>query len=223
MTIYEKLLKARQDFLSKGITKSGINRHAEFQYYELSDIVPLANEILSKHGLIYTVSFDSDFAYGILTDISDNKICIKFTLPLQTIAEPAKFRMNEVQAMGAVITYYRRYLYFVLFDIIDYEQFDSQVPVTSAATSKAPKTPTERAEIAETLTNVQGQATELQIKALKSSLKTLKEYCPDKRQYIKDIVTKTNSFKNISKEECEKIVKECALFVKEVEDAQNGN
>lgn len=178
---------------------------------------------MTKHGLIYTVSFDSDFAYGILTDISDNKICIKFTLPLQTIAEPSKFRMNEVQAMGAVITYYRRYLYFVLFDIIDYEQFDSQVPVTSAATSKAPKTPTERAEIAETLTNVQGQATELQIKALKSSLKTLKEYCPDKRQYIKDIVTKTNSFKNITKEECEKIVKECALFVKEVEDAQNGN
>ena len=35
MNVWQKLLAARIDFLREGVTKSGVNMHAEFKYFEL--------------------------------------------------------------------------------------------------------------------------------------------------------------------------------------------
>ena len=42
MNVWQKLLAARIEFLRRGVTKSGVNLHAEFKYFELEDIVPVA-------------------------------------------------------------------------------------------------------------------------------------------------------------------------------------
>ena len=49
MNVWMKLLVARQKFLEAGVKKSGINRHLEFKYFELEDIVPVITPIASEN------------------------------------------------------------------------------------------------------------------------------------------------------------------------------
>ena len=51
LNVWAKLLKARQMFLEASVKKSGINRHLEFKYFELEDIVPTATSIGNELGL----------------------------------------------------------------------------------------------------------------------------------------------------------------------------
>lgn len=48
MNVYQKLLAVRLEFANANIKKSGVNRFAEYKYFELSDIVPTANEVIRK-------------------------------------------------------------------------------------------------------------------------------------------------------------------------------
>ena len=112
MNVWQKLLAARIEFLRRGVTKSGVNLHAEFKYFELEDIVPVAIKIFSNFNCIFLTSFPDGKAVGrfINLDNLDEQVVVEFTT--RSIAEPSKFRMNEVQSLGAEITYMRRYLYF---------------------------------------------------------------------------------------------------------------
>ena len=64
----------------------------------------------------------------------------------------------------------------------------------------------ERARIKETLTGANGNADELQIKALKDALKKLREVAPDQEEFIQEVALKTNGFKDITKSACEKLI-----------------
>ena len=47
-------------------------------------------------------------------------------IPLQFITEPGKFRMNEVQGVGAAVTCYRRYLHEIVLDLVEADSFDGE-------------------------------------------------------------------------------------------------
>lgn len=51
MNIYEKIQKVKEEFLAKNIKKSGQNKFAGFNYYELSDITPPLIELCNKYKL----------------------------------------------------------------------------------------------------------------------------------------------------------------------------
>ena len=147
--IYKKLLKARMDFAKKNIQPSGYNGHADFDYLELQDIVPVANKVFADNGLCLTVTFRNGSCQGILCETdteggAESFSCISFEIPHVHIADPAKFRMNEVQALGAEITYIRRYMYMIVLDIVVSDEIDASTkddaPVVKPALKATPKT-----------------------------------------------------------------------------------
>lgn len=214
MNVWAKLLNVRSEFYGAGAKKTGKNLHAEFKYFELEDIVPVAAPIFAKYGLLMMTSFTENAAVATIINIDNDEDKIVFTLPLQFIAEPAKFRMNEVQGVGAVVTYYRRYLYMVVLDLVESDGIDDKKPVGEGeppAPAPAPKkgkpvTAAERETIKTELTDAEGNADDLQIQALKSALKALMELDPEQENFVQEIAVKTNSFTEITKANCEALI-----------------
>lgn len=215
MNVWSKLLAVRNEFYAAGAKKTGRNLHAEFMYFELADIVPIAAPIFSKHGLLLLPTFVDGNAVADVVNTEKPEEHIYFTIPLHFIAEPGKFRMNEVQGVGAAVTYYRRYLYMIVLDLVEDDGFDKDSGKNSSddeddapapAPKKKPATTEERKEIKKSLTNTDGEADDLQKAALKAALKKLKEIDPSKEEFIQTIAIKTDKFTSIKKAACEKLI-----------------
>lgn len=212
MNVWSKLLAVRNEFYAAGAKKTGRNLHAEFMYFELSDIVPVAAPIFAKYNLLLMPTFENGNAEAVVINTEKPDERINFSIPLQFIAEPGKFRMNEVQGVGAAVTYYRRYLYMIVLDLVEADSFDGESNTTEAedtpapAPKKKPATTEQRQEIKKTLTNSDGEADDLQKSALKAALKKLKEIDPSKEEFIQKIAIKTDKFTSIKKAACEQLI-----------------
>ncbi len=220
VNVYQKLLKARAAFLGANAKKSGKNMTLAFKYFELDDIVPIATKIFEEIGLISVVSFTADTAKLTIvnTDIgADGEETIEFTAPM-IISEGNK-AVTPVQALGATITYFRRYLYMIALDICEPDGIDGMgvtptatVPTptttTPVASSPAPTTTIPVATKAEDkpLTSGNSNASETQIRQLKDLLIKLKDKDPSKEEMIAQIAVQTQGFTVISKADCEKLV-----------------
>ena len=213
MNVWSKLLTVRNEFYAAGAKKTGRNLHAEFMYFELSDIVPVAAPIFAKYNLLLMPTFENGNAEAVVINTEKPDERINFSIPLQFIAEPGKFRMNEVQGVGAAVTYYRRYLYMIVLDLVEADSFDGESNNTTEAEDapapapkKKPATTEQRQEIKKTLTNSDGEADDLQKTALKAALKKLKEIDPSKEEFIQKIAIKTEKFTSIKKAACEQLI-----------------
>ena len=205
LNIHQKLLKARATFLKSAVTKSGKNMHLAFKYFELDDIVPTATTIFEEIGIVPIVSFDADKAFMTLHNVDDPDDTATFTLPLVQLSENKG--TNAVQAFGATVTYYRRYLYMIALDICEPDEIDAGVKGTTTPVTTL-KNPNELKENAPTpstkpLTNADGNASEIQIKQLKEVLKKLKDADPTKEDLITKIALETKGFTVITKADCE--------------------
>ena len=219
-TIYERLAIVRQAFREHEITQSGLNTHADFTYYQLPDIIPTATRILAANRLVYIVNFVDNLCIGDLIDIDDPTVKIAFHLPFTLIAEPSKFRMNEVQGVGAAQTYYRRYMYYQMLDICNEDEFDGTptkaIPTAPETKPTIPATPEKRAEIAKDIVDLEGPADELQIKALKTALKKLRELDPSKEEFVQSVAVKTKGFTEINRVKCDELLKGVQTKIAEV-------
>lgn len=119
MDIYEKLMKARTEFRARDIRKTG-QSPAGFSFFELSDIVPVKEEIFSGLHLCDTIVFTEELATLVLTDW-DTGATLVFSSPMR-YARMAD--ANEVQALGASETYIRRYLYMTVLDLTAKDSMD---------------------------------------------------------------------------------------------------
>ena len=214
LNVYQKLLKARAAFLGSDTKKSGKNMTLAFKYFELDDIVPVATKAFEEIGLISLVNFTSDTATLTVLNTDNTEESIVFTAPMVELE--GNKAVNPVQALGATITYYRRYLYMMALDICEPDSIDpasgvntpaatAPAPATSAAATTAPasKPITLAPTTDKPLTNAQSNATELQIKQLKEALKKLKDADPSKEEMIAKIAVETKGFTVISKADCE--------------------
>lgn len=206
MNIWARLMALRMEFYEAGAKKSGKNLHAEFMYFELGDIVPIAETLFQKYNLLLHTSFTMELATATLINIDKPVEYISFTIPVVTIAEPAKFRMNEVQGMGAVVTYYRRYLYQMILDLVEFDDFDrnsgkvqkDDEDIPAPAPKAPPATAEERKAIKEELTSADRPATKEETEALKATLKNLMAADPKQEEFVQDIALKTNAFSTVS-------------------------
>lgn len=198
MNVYEKLIKARMEFLKANVKKTGINRYAEFKYYELADIVPPATKIFNELGLVFIPTFEDGMAIGTLynTENPDEKIEFKSPMrELTIISNTGKNKMNELQGLGAEQTYQRRYLYMMCLDIVENDSFDATSGQDSETTSKPknakkPVKQEEREEIKKELIDADGKATDVQIKSIKQGLKKLRNKNSDNEPYLRDVMKK---------------------------------
>jgi len=121
MSVYKKLNNARLELQNTKLSKSGHNKFAGYKYFELGDFLPTINNIFSKAGLCGVVSFTSDLATLTITDIDDNSQ-ITITSPMGSAALKG---CHEVQNVGAVETYQRRYLWVVAMEIVEHDVLDA--------------------------------------------------------------------------------------------------
>lgn len=106
MNIYKKIQQARVELQKMGIKKSGHNKFANFDYFELKDFLPKVNEIFLDLKLFS--KFDLLENEGILTIInSENpEESIVFSTPKATIDMKGQ---NGLQQIGSTHTYLSYY------------------------------------------------------------------------------------------------------------------
>jgi hypothetical protein len=212
--VYQRLLEARVLFMEEDVKKSGKNMKMSYKYFELQDIVPVATPIFQRVGLLPAVTFSDNEATMTIFNVDNPSDYINFTSPMREIDPIVSSKTggevtNAIQRLGSVETYQRRYLYMIALDIVE---SDSIEPLTGNNPPPAPKpaapvTPEKRQEVTKTLTAPEGNATELQIKGLKAALVKLMEVDPSKEDMVAQIAEQTNGFTNISKADCEELIK----------------
>jgi len=121
MGVYKKLAEARKMMRSRTLKKSGHNKFAGYNYFELGDFLHPALEIFDQLGLISIVSFTKEQAELCVVD-TDGGGEIVFTCPFGSAALKG---CHEVQNMGACQTYNRRYLYTLALELLEHDALDS--------------------------------------------------------------------------------------------------
>lgn len=132
MSVHKKLNEARITLQNTELSKSGNNKFAGYKYFELGDFLPDINKIFNDVGLCGVVSFTSDLATLTLTDLEDASQLI-ITSPMGSAALKG---CHEVQNIGAVETYQRRYLWITAMEIVEHDALEAVTgkddPVKSA-------------------------------------------------------------------------------------------
>jgi len=121
MNIYKKLQLCRKELKSLPIPESGNNKFAGYTYMELGDFLPHIVDLCEAHGLCTLISFGET---ATLTVVNSDKPeeQIVFHSPMSTASLKG---CHEIQNLGAVETYLRRYLYVSAFDIVEHDALDS--------------------------------------------------------------------------------------------------
>jgi len=119
--VTKKLMQARIELHGLKIGKSGRNDFAKYNYMELSDFLIPTQEIFARLGLCGLVSFTSDIATLTITDVDDDSSVV-VTSPMGSAALKG---CHEVQNIGAVETYQRRYLWVTAMEIVEHDALDS--------------------------------------------------------------------------------------------------
>lgn len=254
MNAYQKLALARLKFLETNPTKSGTNDHAEYDYFELEDIVPAQTRIFCEVGLLEVFNYQPSkaavkdesgsivregteaLAVAEVFNCDNPEDVIRFQLAWGEVPPIINSKGKEVnidiQRKGGEETYMRRYSKMQVLDIVEPDKVDkadwagnadnaakaeaaekkapsaSRKPaVASKPTARKPVAASQRKAVASKVTDADGSATALQLKALKKSIKTVVdeygESHPEVGQYVSELSAKTDKLKNISKTEAE--------------------
>lgn len=122
MSIYAKLAQARVKLQKENLKKTGNNR--SFKYFELKDFLPRVNEIFDELKMCAVVRYSSELATLTIYDCEKDE-SIEFTSPMVQKALPSG---TEIQNLGAIQTYQRRYLYLTALEIVEDDLVDSIQP-----------------------------------------------------------------------------------------------
>ena len=121
MKIYKKLVEVRNELQTMPLSKSGHNKFAGYKYFELGDFLPAIQILFKKHGLCDVISFTQDLATMVVYDVEDGS-SVTFTSPMGSAQLKG---CHEVQNIGAVETYQRRYLYVTALSIVEHDALDA--------------------------------------------------------------------------------------------------
>lgn len=138
----ESIIQIRVDLQNSKIKKSGKNKYAGFDYYELADFLPKLNELMLKYGVNDKFTIEEEKATLTLIKGDESQV---YNIPFERFETPLVYRkdkngsfikdkngeliqipsMQDIQYLGALNTYYKRYLYLNAFGITDGEVIDS--------------------------------------------------------------------------------------------------
>jgi hypothetical protein len=148
MSVHKKLMQARVTLQSTKLQKSGHNKFAQYYYFELGDFLPEIQNIFNTLGLCGVVSFTNDMATLTITDMEDGTT-LNITSPMSSAALKG---CHEVQNLGAVQTYLRRYLWVTAMEIVEHDALEpltgSEAPAKAAPKPAAKPAPAAQAPAA---------------------------------------------------------------------------
>ena len=126
MSVYKKLQEARIQLQNTSLKKSGRNKFAGYEYFELGDFLPTIQNIFSKIGLCGTVSFGTDIATLTIIDVDDTTNAYASRIVFSSPMSSAELKgCHAIQNLGAVQTYLRRYLWVAAMEIVEHDALDA--------------------------------------------------------------------------------------------------
>jgi hypothetical protein len=138
MNIYEKVQKIKVELLECNLKKSGKNKFAGFEYYELSDIMPDIIRLCDKYKICTSIRFGADTAELAAFDSEGDNAGKDAIIVMTPTVELVIKGSNAIQALGGMQTYMRRYLYMAMFDITESDTFDAVSGKTEKAKTQKP-------------------------------------------------------------------------------------
>lgn len=133
MNVYEKLNVARERFHQLKLEKTGENKFAKYKYFELGDFLIPAMKVFKEVGLCGTVSFP-DKAVMTIRNVEKPEETIVFESPMGSADLKG---CHEVQNIGAVETYQRRYLWVAALEIVEHDALDATTGAENGTRRKA--------------------------------------------------------------------------------------
>lgn len=140
--VYAKLNTARIELQGRELKKTGRNKFAGYNYFELGDFLPTVQEIFQAIGLCGVVTYGADEASLVITDCDNSESQIVIKSPMSSAALKGA---HEIQNLGAVQTYLRRYLWVTAMEIVEHDALDATLGEDkdskgAKAAGKAPRT-----------------------------------------------------------------------------------
>lgn len=145
----EKIIKIKNKFYETEIKKSGKNKM--FQYFELKDFLPNLVKLMAEEEVNDVFTIDNDFARLKLIHKDEvNEYTIPFVMFDVPVTSQGKDSMQKIQYLGALSTYYKRYLYMNAFSITENDKIDamdnSELGQNEKTENKKKKTKEEKRE-----------------------------------------------------------------------------
>jgi hypothetical protein len=138
MNVYQKLSAARSDFHQTKLKKTGHNKFSNYYYFELGDFLIPALQIFKEYNLTSIISFGEKEAWMRIVDNEKPEDIIIITSPMSSAALKG---MHEIQNLGAVQTYLRRYLWVAALEIVEHDALDSSPKLTDEGIKKKGNAP----------------------------------------------------------------------------------
>lgn len=121
MSVYSKLSKARVALHSMDLKKSGINKFSNYRYFELGDFLPQTLKIFNDIGLCGIVSFGKETSKLTIVDVENPADFIVIETPTGSASLKG---CHDIQNLGAVQTYTRRYLWSAAMEMVEHDALD---------------------------------------------------------------------------------------------------
>lgn len=138
----ESIIEIRVKLQNAKLKKSGKNKFAGFDYFELADFLPKLNELMLEEKVNDRFYIKDNLA---TLELQKDDEINTYTMPFVMFDTPLTFKkdkngnfikdkneeylqvpsMQDIQYLGALNTYYKRYLYLNAFGITDGEVIDS--------------------------------------------------------------------------------------------------
>lgn len=138
----ESIISIRVKLQNAKLKKSGKNTYAGFDYFELADFLPKLNELMLEEKINDKFYIKDNLA---ILELQKNEEINVYTMPFVLFETPLTYKKNkagqflmdkegnyiqvpsmqDIQYLGALNTYYKRYLYLNAFGITDGEVIDS--------------------------------------------------------------------------------------------------
>lgn len=126
MNLNESIINIRVELQNSNLKMSGKNTHAGFTYFELADFLPKLNELMLKYSVNDQLAIGKEYAELTLLKGDEKQTYtipfFMFDVPLTKAGLPM---MQQIQYLGALNTYCKRYLYLNAFGITDGEVIDA--------------------------------------------------------------------------------------------------
>lgn len=139
INIYQKMQAIKEELLEMNLKKSGLNKFANFSYYELSDFLPQIIKLCNKYNLFTQINFNKEDGTLTIIDAEEPNSKVEYITPTEELELKG---CNKIQALGGTQTYLRRYLYMNAFDITENDLFDNiagKNTTSNKSTSPAPQ------------------------------------------------------------------------------------
>jgi putative phage essential recombination function protein len=122
----EKIIKIKNKFYETAIKKNGKNSFQGFEYFELKDFLPDLVKLMAEEEVndIFTIK-DEYATLKLIHKNETNEYTIPFVMFDVPLNKHGKDSMQKIQYLGALSTYYKRYLYMNAFSITENDKIDA--------------------------------------------------------------------------------------------------